>query len=116
MKKTRAILLIGLFMVLLSGCGRNPLLGRWEIDNQVSNVKSSFMGMPLPFAVLEFKKDSVIIGNANSVEVTYKIDGDQVTVAGKQTGQGEIYQIIENGARMKREIPGAGTVIYKKGK
>lgn len=114
MKKTRALLLIGVFLVLLTGCGRNPILGRWEIDNQVSPVKSTMMGIPMPFAVMEFKKDSVIIGNANSVEVTYKIDGDQITVAAKQTGQGEIYHIIDNGARLKKEISGAGTIIYKK--
>lgn len=103
------------FVVLMvafgvSACGRNPLLGKWEV------VQPKDLSLPLASTLIgriEFRKDA-LVSNGVVIKCKYTVDGDRVTVSVESgPGPGEVYE-IDGRRRMYRDIPSIGKVAYDK--
>jgi len=98
-------------LIALAGCGDgNPILGHWVVDAEQSPPGSATGLEMAGSAELEFLEDRMIAGSS-SLDVTYIIENDRVTVTTLQ-GQGTVYE-FESPDQMSVETP-MGPIIFKR--
>ncbi len=84
MKKILFIIVCVIFVFVLFGCSNDPLIGVWKYTDAITDAMVAVGTDPndIPEYAFEVKSPEKIIGNpeGGSVELTYKIDGDQVII------------------------------------
>jgi len=105
-----SFLLLTLFL-LLTACGEgNPILGHWVVDADQS-PKGSAAGLERAgSAELEFLENRIIAGSS-SLDVTYAVEENRVTVTTLQ-GQGTVYE-FDSDNRMSVKTP-MGAIVFRR--
>lgn len=98
-------------LLALAACGEgNPILGHWAVDAALSPPGSATGLEMAGSAELEFLEDRMIAGSS-SLDVTYVVENDRVTVTTLQ-GQGTVYEFISRD-QMSVETP-MGPIIFRR--
>lgn len=109
-QKSAYWLLCLIVALILSACGENPLLGKWEAQQPkdlMLPLSATAMGK------LEFQEGHLLIAD-EIIRCRYDVEDDQVTVAVERgPGPGEVF-VMKGRTRMIRNIPSIGPVVYKK--
>jgi hypothetical protein len=107
-----ASLLAGVAAVLLvSACGRNPVLGDWEVDPD-DNARGVLLAVEAAeLETLSFGGSS-IASPGTEIPVSYVVEGDVVRVV-RGDGRGEHRVDVLVDGRIRVELPIGVTAVYR---
>ena len=109
----RASALAGLVAVLLAmGCGRNPVLGDWEVDRD-DNTRGVLLAVDAAeIATLRFEAESIAAPGAE-IPVSYVEEEGSVRVV-RGDGRGEHRVELLPDGRIRVELPIGVTAVYRR--
>ena len=107
----RALRIVALLLAV--ACGRNPLLGDWEID-RADNARSVLVAVEAAdLATLHFERGS-IVAPGREIPVSYVTEDDVVRVM-RADGRGEHRIEVLPDGRIRVELPIGVTAVYRRG-
>jgi hypothetical protein len=99
-------------LLVLAGCGRNPVLGDWEIDRQETERGAVLAAEAAELATLRFESDAVAAPGVE-IPVSYVREGDVVRVV-RGDGRGEHRVDVLPDGRIQVERPIGVTAVYRR--
>jgi hypothetical protein len=95
-----------------AACGRNPILGDWEIDRAESSRGAVVAAEAADLTTLSFE-GGAIVATGTEIPVRYEAEGDVVrAVRGDGRGEHRI-EVLPDG-RIRVELPIGVTAVYKR--
>jgi hypothetical protein len=95
-----------------AACGRNPVLGDWEIDRAESSRGAVLAAEAADLATLSFERDAIAAPGVE-IPVTYEVEGDLVRVV-RGDGRGEHRVEVLPDGRIRVELPIGVTAVYRR--
>jgi hypothetical protein len=111
---TRALPIAAWAAVALAAaaCGRNPVLGDWEIDRAESSRSAILAAEAAELATLSFESGA-IVASETEIPVTWEVEGDVVrAVRGDGRGEHRI-EVLPDG-RIRVELPIGVSAVYRR--
>jgi hypothetical protein len=101
----------GCLALALLACGRNPVLGDWELDRS-DNARGTILAVDAAeLATLRFESGELDAGGTR-IPVKYEVEGDVVrAVRGDGRGEHRV-QVLPDG-RLRVELPIGVAAIYR---
>jgi hypothetical protein len=99
-------------LVLAAACGRNPVLGDWEIDREASSRGAVLAAEATDLATLSLRGDA-IVAKDTSIPVTWQVEGD-VARAVRADGRGEHRVEALPDGKIRVELPIGVTAVYRR--
>jgi hypothetical protein len=96
----------------VAACGRNPLLGEWEVDRGEASQGALLAVDATELATLRFEGDA-LVSKDTKIPVSYVVEGDWVRVV-RGDGRGEHQVEVLSDGRIRVELPIGVTAIYKR--
>ena len=106
-----AVLLLAAAFVA-AACGRNPLLGAWELDRGETSRGAVLAVDATDLATLTFEGDA-IVAPGTKIPATYVVEGDVVRVV-RGDGRGEHRVEVLPDGRLRVELPIGVTAVYRR--
>lgn len=104
--------MVVLALLLAGACGRNPLLGGWEIDRD-DNARGALLAADAAeLATLRFERESVAAPGVE-IPVAYVREGEVVRVV-RGDGRGEHRVELLSDGRIRVDLPIGVTAIYRR--
>ena len=106
---------VGLLLaaVLAAGaCGRNPVLGEWELDRDATSRGVVLAVEATELATLRFEGDAVV-SPGTRIPVTYVVEGDVIRVV-REDGRGEHRVELLADGHLQAELPIGVTAVYRR--
>ena len=104
-----AVLVVAL---LATACGRNPVLGDWEIDRDENGRGVLLAAEATDLATLSLRASS-ITAKDTEIPVTWSVEGD-VARAVRADGRGEHRIELLPDGRIRAELPIGVTAVYRR--
>ena len=104
-----AVLVVAL---LATACGRNPVLGDWEIDRDENGRGVLLAAEAAELRTLRFESAS-IASPGTEIPVSYVVEGDVVRVV-RGDGRGEHRVEVMPDGRIRVELPIGVTAVYRR--
>jgi hypothetical protein len=96
----------------LAACGRNPVLGDWEIDRD-DNTRGALLAVEAAeMETLHFER-SAVASPGSEIPVSYVVEGDVVRVV-RADGRGEHRVERLADGRIRVELPIGVTAVYRR--
>ena len=95
-----------------AACGRNPLLGDWELDRGETPRGAVLAAEATDLATLSFEGDAVV-SPGTKIPVSYVVEGDVVRVV-RGDGRGEHRVEVLPDGRLRVELPIGVTAVYRR--
>jgi hypothetical protein len=95
-----------------AACGRNPILGAWELDRDETSRGAAAAVDATDLATLRFEGDA-IVSPGTKIPVTYVVEGDVVRVV-RGDGRGEHRVEVLPDGRLRVELPIGVTAVYRR--
>jgi hypothetical protein len=95
-----------------AACGRNPLLGDWELDRSETSRGTVLAVEATDLAELRFESDA-IVAPGTKIPVSYAMEDDVVRVV-RGDGRGEHRVEVLPDGRLRVELPIGVTAVYKR--
>lgn len=108
----RTLWACALLAIIVVGCGRNPIAGRWEIDREENRRGVLLAVEAAELETLDFEADA-IVSSATRIPVTYAVEGDVVRVK-RGDGRGEHRVETLEGGRIRVELPIGVAAVYRR--
>jgi hypothetical protein len=99
-------------LALLAACGRNPVLGDWELDREVSSRGAVLAAEATDLGTLSLRSDA-IVAKDTEIPVTWTVEG-QVARAVRGDGRGEHRMELLPDGRLRVELPIGVTAVYRR--
>jgi hypothetical protein len=104
---------VGVAIALLAGaCGRNPVLGDWEIDPSASSRGAVLAAEAADLGSLSLESGAIVAGDTE-IPVTWTIEG-AVARAVRSDGRGEHRAELLADGRLRVELPIGVTAVYRR--
>jgi hypothetical protein len=97
---------------LVAACGRNPVLGDWEIDRDDNGRGVLLAVEAAELTTLRFESAS-IASPGTEIPVSYVVEGDVVRVV-RGDGRGEHRVEVMADGRIRVELPIGVTAVYRR--
>jgi hypothetical protein len=108
---TAAFVAVGIALALLGGaCGRNPVLGDWEIDPSASSRRAVLAAEAADLGRLSLRGDAIVAGDTE-IPVAWTVEGP-VARAVRGDGRGEHRAELLPDGRLRVELPIGVTAVY----
>jgi hypothetical protein len=109
----RPLLAAGAALALAAAaCGRNPILGDWEIDRAESSRRAVLAAEAADLATLSFESGA-IVARDTEIPVHYAVEGDVVrAVRGDLRGEHRI-DVLPDG-RIRVALPIGVSAVYRR--
>ena len=99
--------------VLAAGaCGRNPILGEWELDRDATSRGAVLAVEATDLSTLRFEGDAVV-SPGTKIPVTYMVEGDVIRVV-RGDGRGEHRVELLPDGRLQAELPIGVMAVYRR--
>ena len=93
-------------------CGRNPVLGDWEIDRGESGRGAVLAAQATDLANLTFRSDA-IASEGTEIPVSYIVEQDRVRIV-REDGRGEhLIDLLPDG-RIRVDLPIGVSAVYRR--
>jgi hypothetical protein len=93
-------------------CGRNPILGEWELDRDATTQGAVLAVEVTDLATLRFEGDA-IVSPGTRIPVTYVVKGDVIRVV-RGDGRGEHRVELLPDGRLQAGLPIGVTAVYRR--
>jgi hypothetical protein len=107
----RALRIVALLLAV--ACGRNPLLGDWEID-RTDNARSVLEAVEAAELVMLRFESGSIVAPGREIPVSYVMEADVVRVM-RADGRGEHRVEMLPDGRIRVDLPIGVTAVYRRG-
>jgi hypothetical protein len=107
-----AAILLAVAALGVAACGRNPLLGEWELDRDETPLGAVIAVEATDLATLRFESDALVAPGIK-IPVTYAVEGDDVRVV-RGDGRGEHRALVLPDGRLRVDLPIGVTAVYKR--
>ena len=98
--------------LLALACGRNPVLGDWEIDRDDNDWGVLLAVEAAEIETLQFEGDAIVAPDT-TIPVSYSVERDVVRVV-RGDGRGEHrVELLEDG-RIRVDLPIGMTAVYRR--
>jgi len=95
-----------------AACGRNPVLGDWELDRGETSQGAVLAVEATDLATLRFEGDA-LVAPGTKIPVSYAIEGEVVrVVCGDGRGEHRV-EVLPDG-RLRVELPIGVTAVYRR--
>jgi hypothetical protein len=101
-----------LVAALAAACGRNPILGDWELDRGETSPGAVLAVDATALATLRFEGDA-LVSPGTHIPVAYVVEGDVVRVV-RGDGRGEHRAEVLPDGRLRVELPIGVTAVYRR--
>jgi hypothetical protein len=98
--------------VAAAACGRNPVLGDWEIDRADSSRRAMLAADVADLATLSFQSGA-IVATGTQIPVRYEVAGDVVRAV-RVDGRGEHRIEVLPDGRIRVELPIGVSAVYRR--
>jgi hypothetical protein len=95
-----------------AACGRNPVLGDWELDRGETPRGAVLAVEATDLATLSLRGDA-IVAKGTEIPVTWTLEG-QVARAVRGDGRGEHHVELLADGRLRVELPIGVTAVYRR--
>jgi hypothetical protein len=99
--------------LVASACGRNPLLGDWELDRGETSRGAVLAVDATELATLRFESDA-IVAPGTKIPVTFVVERDDVVRVVRGDGRGEHRVEVLPDGRLRVELPIGVTAVYRR--
>ncbi len=98
--------------LLAAACGRNPVLGDWELDRDETSRGALLAAEAAELTTLRFESNSVDV-SGTEIPVSYVVEGDLVRVV-RGDGRGEHRVEVLPDGRIRVELPIGVTAVFRR--
>lgn len=112
MTRVRLSACLAAVALLAAACGRNPLLGDWELDRDETSRGAVLAAEAAELTTLRFASDSIDVPGT-VIPVSYVVEGDVVRVV-RGDGRGEHRVEVMPGGRIRVELPIGVTGVFRR--
>ena len=95
-----------------AACGRNPILGAWELDRDETPLGTVLAVDATDLATLRFESDALVVPGVE-IPVTYVLEDDVVRVV-RGDGRGDHRVDVLPDGRLRVELPIGVTAVYRR--
>jgi hypothetical protein len=96
----------------VAACGRNPVLGDWELDRGETSPGAVLAVDATQLAALRLERDAIAAGDT-TIPVAYVVEGDVVRAV-RGDGRGEHRLELLPDGRLRVELPVGVTAVYRR--